>query len=196
MKQTYKRVCPVCGIKFEAKRKNQIYCSDKCRETRKYQQRRIPKHFDPIPCEQCGKMFTPRTSVNRFCSKKCCQSYFAKHTVKKTRSLSVCAWCGKPFERKYYGQKCCSTDCLKKRNMYRYTQITCAGKKLTNLGKVSVNRWHRLELSDGTRATNKKPWDVLMCAYTLSVPVEEVEKAFAEYDAAIKNGTEREFYRA
>lgn len=50
-------------------------------------------------------------------------------------------------------------------------------------------------LSDGTKATNKYPWSAKECAEFYKVPIAEVSQAFAEYDAAIKNGTEREFYR-
>lgn len=161
MKQIYKRVCPVCGIKFEAKRKNQIYCSKKCKtEFNNDKLSQIKKkNYKPIRCIVCGKLFTPLSSQHKCCCKKCSNKYH--NSQAKTR------------ERK----------------------ILCSDHKLSSLGKINVNRWHRMILSDGTRATNKEPWDAFKCAQTMMVPIAEVERAFAEYDAAIKNGTEREFYR-
>ncbi len=196
MKQIYNRVCPVCGKEFEARRKDQIYCSDKCKDTRNYQQRKIPKHFDPIPCKQCGKMFTPKSSRNKFCSKKCNNHFFSFYRNRaKPLSKTECPWCHKIFERSGRFQRFCCSKCAAEHARYLYLENKCAENKLDQLGKILVNRWHRLELSDGIRATNKEPWDALVCAYTLSVPVEEVEKAFSEYDDSIKNGTEREFYQ-
>lgn len=35
------KVCPVCGCRFEAKRKDSVYCSDSCRQ-KAYRQRKEP----------------------------------------------------------------------------------------------------------------------------------------------------------
>ncbi len=203
MKQIYKRVCPVCGKEFETNVYNKKTCSKECqvihhRKVSMICGKKNPKskkHFDPIPCKQCGKMFTPKSSINRLCSKKCSKAFFNVGRKVKVAPKVECPWCHKIFERNGRFQRFCCSKCAAEHARYLYLENKCAENKLDQLGKILVNRWHRLELSDGIRATNKEPWDALVCAYTLSVPVEEVEKAFSEYDDSIKNGTEREFYQ-
>jgi hypothetical protein len=154
------------------------------------------KRFDPIPCKQCGKMFTPKSSRNKFCSKKCNNHFFSFYRNRaKPLSKTECPWCHKIFERSGRFQRFCCSKCAAEHARYLYLENKCAKNKLDQLGKILVNRWHRLTLSDGTRSTNKEPWDAFKCAQTMMVPIAEVERAFAEYDAAIKNGTEREFYQ-
>ena len=203
MKQIYKRVCPVCGIEFETNVYNKKTCSKECQVLHhrkvsmnyKKKNSKSKKRFDPIPCKQCGKMFTPKSSINRFCSKECSKAFFNVGRKLKVAPKVECPWCHKIFERSGRFQRFCCSKCAAEHARYLYLENKCAENKLDQLGKILVNRWHRLTLSDGTRATNKEPWDAFKCAQTMMVPIAEVERAFAEYDAAIKNGTEREFYR-
>lgn len=48
-------------------------------------------------CKQCGASFSPRTVVQKFCSKKCCWRYHKTHDMWRERQsiTFTCAKCGK-----------------------------------------------------------------------------------------------------
>ena len=65
------RSCGQCGELYEARAKQQMYCSQDCGMLA-MQERRRGLTADPRPCEYCGATFTPRLgSAGRFCSFDC-----------------------------------------------------------------------------------------------------------------------------
>lgn len=65
------RACPQCGTTYEAKTRQQIYCSQPC-ATAAAQNRRRKYLATTIACETCGKEFAQRGGrAARFCSREC-----------------------------------------------------------------------------------------------------------------------------
>jgi predicted nucleic acid-binding Zn ribbon protein len=63
--------CPHCGKKFEPKRKDQIYCSSKCRNLA-YKKRKYRKeHLQVKECPVCGSKFATVSKRQIYCSVKC-----------------------------------------------------------------------------------------------------------------------------
>ena len=65
------KICPHCNKKFSPKRKNQTYCSTKCRDLaykkRKYKREKEHK----VVCVVCNKEFVTTDSRVKYCSVKC-----------------------------------------------------------------------------------------------------------------------------
>ena len=109
--------CQVCGREFEPHRRDQKYCSKKCRN--KY---RNVKH-EVKKCECCGREYVARAANQRFCSERCrflgpAQStsrikppkeYIPPFAWKPARR--ACLKCGKEFEEHFKGDKFCSDEC-------------------------------------------------------------------------------------
>lgn len=67
------RECVHCSTSFEPRRKDQKYCTIKCKR-RNSEQRRNRQALVEHPivqCAKCGKLFTRRTTLHRFCSPRC-----------------------------------------------------------------------------------------------------------------------------
>ena len=159
------RKCVICHREFKPRLPTQITCSEACRKIHRNRHQ--------------------REYYNTYCSKE----RKIKLTAKK------CPVCGKEFvtdrkDKKYCCARCCSNY---HNNIDRGARKESA--KLTQLGKNNVVRWIRLRLTNGTVATNKKPYSPSLCAQILRVPVEEVYLALAEYDFLVSEGREEEFYK-
>jgi len=61
--------CVHCGKDFIPKRRNQTYCSAKCRDRRRY--KRQVDQLASTFCLQCGKDFKPVRKWQKFCSRDC-----------------------------------------------------------------------------------------------------------------------------
>lgn len=79
--------CAVCGADFESNRANQAYCSRDCR---KEGRRRWARQYSRERYKLYGR---------------------SKKREGKRASCGRCLVCGRPFERKYRGQKYCSLEC-------------------------------------------------------------------------------------
>lgn len=95
--------CAFCGVEFQPKAPNQIYCSNKCKRSLR------------VKCEVCSKEIIrhKRNDGIYFCSRKCAMIYAGKTTVKK------CPICNEMFtvktSRLQYGWgKYCSKACANK----------------------------------------------------------------------------------
>ena len=71
--RAYKKQCPVCYIYFEAKRRDKIYCTQKCSKIASV------RHFRGVAegnilsatCGYCGKTYKPHYALCKFCSADC-----------------------------------------------------------------------------------------------------------------------------
>ena len=157
-------------------------------------------------CIICRREFIPHLPTQFTCCEECRKlyvrarqrEYYRTHYGKKRPAklfTKKCPVCGKEFvtdrkDKKYCCERCCR---IYYNNIDREARKESA--KLTQLGKNNVVRWIRLRLTNGTVATNKKPYSPSLCAQILRVPVEEVYLALAEYDFLVSEGREEEFYK-
>jgi endogenous inhibitor of DNA gyrase (YacG/DUF329 family) len=99
------KTCVICNNSFEAKRKDALYCSAKCKKTSEYlRQEKLVKN-----CEHCGQTFETKRKETKYCSSSC------SNTACKTHddvTLS-CKECGTDFVRKYIHRDklFCSRSC-------------------------------------------------------------------------------------
>lgn len=119
-----KFICQYCGKEFEKESKrgaNPKYCNPLCRQKQGIEVA-IPKQHKRLQiqkailtdklCRQCNKPLT-QYQVDRgvtFCSQVC----FAASTRTLIGTKRVCVVCGKDFEPRQKGQKCCDNKCAKK----------------------------------------------------------------------------------
>jgi len=96
--------CIYCGKEFKTTYKNQIYCSNKCRNRRKYlHKKKIFKKIKKI-CKNCGIEFETAYNNKIFCNNKC----LYKMVIYKNRT---CKFCGKKFIGSS-GKLFCSNECM------------------------------------------------------------------------------------
>lgn len=71
-KKTFgERTCELCSSSYEARTKQQRFCSQTCATNRMHEKRR-GQSLEPRPCEHCSSVFVPRQgSAGRFCSWEC-----------------------------------------------------------------------------------------------------------------------------
>lgn len=129
------KVCICCGLEFETKRSNKIYCNEcaklspsKRKMYERATQQNMRTYYDvgmqnvQYICKNCGKVFTkiryPGEPVEQidFCSKECISEAKAKESEERIRSTK-CVICGKPMLstndiRDTHGKAwCCSPEC-------------------------------------------------------------------------------------
>lgn len=90
------KVCPICHQNFEARRKDQVYCTSYCRKKHHkevyYSRNRIVENLDcdthiilrQFKCRKCQKLVIVINKEDRrtvFCSPRCEKSYW-KHSKK------------------------------------------------------------------------------------------------------------------
>ena len=114
-KQAKQKICPTCGVEFEAFHGRRKFCSDKCRNkwnNMKNKAKQNAKQNAKRICPQCGKEFEVTSPSKKFCSELCGQRYrrgFGRRSYVKT-----CPTCGVEFEA-LTGQKVyCSAKCRKR----------------------------------------------------------------------------------
>jgi hypothetical protein len=102
---TMQKVCLICNINFEAKRKNSTYCSTKCKKSAEYQRRpTIQKN-----CLNCNKQFETKRNNTEYCSSSCSNTACKTHDDVKLN----CKECNKDFTVKYIHRDklFCSRSC-------------------------------------------------------------------------------------
>ena len=99
------KVCSICSIEFEAKRKDTVYCSNKCKRTAEYNNR----PFVPKVCLNCEKNYETQNKKSLYCSTACSNIHSKTHDDVE---LS-CKECNKSFVRKYIHRDklFCSRSC-------------------------------------------------------------------------------------
>ena len=68
------KVCCICNVDFEAKRKDSLYCSIKCKKTAEYQRREIIQKN----CLYCSKQFETKRKDTEYCSSSCSNTRFGR----------------------------------------------------------------------------------------------------------------------
>lgn len=100
------KICVKCQEKFEASRKDKLFCSTKCKKAIEYLRTNVvlKKH-----CEYCKKEFETRKEKTRFCGSSCSNSACKKHDDVKLN----CKECNKEFVKSYIlrGREFCSRSC-------------------------------------------------------------------------------------
>ncbi len=111
--------CLLCGKLFAPRNggKKQVFCAESCRVKSKNAAAKVrftPKAFLPIPCAQCGGLFTPDRSTGRFCNRNCNTNHRVYQTSERLsiqRRPIECYGCGKIFTPKKSDVKICSRAC-------------------------------------------------------------------------------------
>lgn len=188
------RICRGCGSPFQPVAVGQKYCSAVCKKKSK---RKLKERI----CEECGSLYMPVNAGQKYCCDQCRITHESKnkHKPKKTVSKVVCLNCGKEFMQNTVRQKYCCRQCQYKYNHAHKSENRPKKpkpnhNKLTQTGKIFVNLWIRLKLSNGLTASNKHPYSIKTCAKLMNVSDREIKAALKEYDDAITNGREQEFY--
>lgn len=147
------RICKTCGKEFIDKRKDALYCSQKCygyscrgrANTHSTKCGMCGKEFYIFPCHH--KRLESGRMKRMFCSKGCSEQW---HELRSDSFKKVCVRCGKKFTPRSENQKCCSRDCAYANNRVELT-CDCCGKKFVRTkylltAKQSVNgkvrQWH------------------------------------------------------
>jgi endogenous inhibitor of DNA gyrase (YacG/DUF329 family) len=99
------KVCSICSIEFEAKRKDTVYCSNKCKRTAEYNSR----PFVPKICLNCEKNYETQNKKSLYCSTACSNIHSKTHDDVEL----TCKECNKSFVRKYIHRDklFCSRSC-------------------------------------------------------------------------------------
>ena len=79
--------CEQCGTLFQARvsarKKGQArYCSKQCYQTAIKTCKPDARRFQPIPCANCGTIFTPYHPAQKYCTKKCFKQCQLKYNAK------------------------------------------------------------------------------------------------------------------
>ena len=83
MKKVYEKKCPVCEDTFYTTTHNQIYDTERCKETaRRWRKRTVILN----ECAICGKLFAPRRKDASYCSGRCRQKAYR---YRKTNMATV-----------------------------------------------------------------------------------------------------------
>lgn len=99
------KTCVICSNDFEAKRKDVLYCSTKCKKASEYlRQEKLVKN-----CEHCAQTFETKRKETKYCSSSCSNTACKTHN---DVTLS-CKECGSDFIRKYIHRDklFCSRSC-------------------------------------------------------------------------------------
>lgn len=82
--------CKICGKEIDKDSGRRVYCSKECSEEgNRIRARGGEKlHLEPRKCLGCGKMFTPRMKLQKYCSYKCqrrfgTEEYYTKRRIKQ-----------------------------------------------------------------------------------------------------------------
>ncbi len=118
------RACKCCGLIFEGKRKDAIFCCKKC-YSKWYH---IYKRCSWYPCKHCGDMFPcykhRKSNIRdkKFCSPLCKTEYFNSSNYKSKYNKNIllkCEICGNEFKKIRY-QRVCS-GCMTPGSFYSWT---------------------------------------------------------------------------
>lgn len=123
-------ICKCCGVEFETKKKNKIYCSAECREevTREREKAARRKKPEPRACEWCGKVFMSKYKNSKSCSLICERKianlkrhpdWYGGH-----KKAVTCQACGKLILSEKTNRKYCSRKCADKNKPSRNIRIT------------------------------------------------------------------------
>lgn len=110
-KAEYQVVCDCCGKAFIAHRKDNRFCSRKCRDVSYKQRKGQDSRLEPrsVVCKICGKPFKTFNATKATCSEECSRGLKRKGTwIEKS-----CAICGELFETHWDSQMTCGSGCCK-----------------------------------------------------------------------------------
>lgn len=99
------KVCPICTVVFEAKRKDCLYCSTKCKKSAEYARRQT---FTK-QCLHCAEQFETKREYTNYCSTSCSNTACKTHDDVNLN----CKQCNTPFAVKYVHRDklFCSRSC-------------------------------------------------------------------------------------
>ena len=163
------KVCPSCGVEFEAKRPFQKYCSHRCGGRDFYRQKSSRRELHKRTCQNCGAEFETKYGHQKFCSSKCTNAYhFRKfeeahphHRRKYNEPLPAinCLNCGKPFIPRNSRNKFCSPRCNRifwARKYYSEKRIAAgkpfkSGKIVKEVERNCLNCGEKFSTTDSRR---------------------------------------------
>lgn len=119
--------------------------------------------FEEIKCAYCNKLFIPRSSSNKTCSKEC----LIKYNIIKLK-YNICAYCGKKFKHKT--RKTCSDICYFKyvglksnktkyeKNIYKIIGLKHKGKTISKESRQKMSISRKKSFLIGKTTLNKSNW--------------------------------------
>lgn len=97
------KICPNCGLEFDAKGPNAKFCNPKCQ--REFKRKEKQTVIEKI-CKNCGKTFNTTDKRKEYCSEECLKNNKKKHIQTK-----ICPNCGKVFKPNSNRTIFCCKDC-------------------------------------------------------------------------------------
>lgn len=99
------KVCCICAVEFQSKRKDSLYCSTKCKKSAEYQRRETFQKS----CIYCSKQFETKKKDTEYCSSSCSNIACKTHDD----VILSCKECGVEFSVKYVHRDklFCSRSC-------------------------------------------------------------------------------------
>jgi len=132
-----RKICCICSSEFEAKRKDSLYCSSKCKKSAEYQRRETFQK----KCLYCSKLFETKKKDTDYCSSSCSNTACKTHSDVELN----CKECHKNFTVKYIHRDklFCSRSCAtihQNRLMYSNDEvrnkISASQKKSYEEGRI------------------------------------------------------------
>jgi len=103
------RNCKNCGVPFQPKKHDNVFCSRKCAVAHFNKLRRKPT-LPARECPVCHRLFTPKNKINRYCSKECnVKRYLLREN--KGYKEKACLNCDRIF-KPYYGSQVLCKECM------------------------------------------------------------------------------------
>jgi hypothetical protein len=131
------KTCVICKNGFEAKRKDVLYCSGKCKKSSEYlRKEKLVKN-----CKHCGQTFETKRKDTKYCSSSCSNTVCKAHD---DVTLS-CKECGSDFIKKYIHRDklFCSRSCA----TVHQNNIMFSDDKVRN----KIAETHKRQLQTGER---------------------------------------------
>lgn len=116
-KEKTKRICDFCGKEYIITRKDNRYCSDKCRKECRLSKNNDKKYTHSIICATCNNQKDNVPKNTKYCSYECSRIATLKRQeeqrkpLKKILEARICPHCQKEFIPTRSNQKYCSSEC-------------------------------------------------------------------------------------
>lgn len=171
MATTCKKVCPICGQTFIARRSNIKYCSDVCKI--RAASKKVVKSTYVRICKHCGKEFETSNARKTFCNNDCYLAYTENKRHEASKKIVItrtCIICGKEFDTINKRKLTCSLKCseensrrkAKKRyeylsgsRVYHNTCIIC-GREFDTANKRKVTCSSKCADENSRRSVKKR----------------------------------------
>ena len=152
----YMRPINACGDFQKAKRP---VCSETCRSISF--DGREALFLKKVPCQKCGKEFTPVTTKHKFCSRDCHYQHVVESYVPATPHNKKCVQCGSPFTSHAKRALVCSPECKLERA--KETEAFKRSRRTRDARRRALKRTPDAEKIDPYKVFSRDKWVCYIC---------------------------------